>query len=171
VGRCDIPREPEWLTEIRDAKRHEPWTTEGPNRLVKVVRAATLMNVPQRARAVGYVTQEKYLFGKTPTEIERALGLPPFSLGRGCRIFCLQRLPQPSEYSYELSAAHPNGLAFVPADALEARQKYLDDGTLTEQPYYPPGESHIPQWDVSVAIALIHLRDLPPLFSYPRRSV
>ena len=170
-----MPREPDWKKEIREAKRRDPasvaWSSQGPNRLVKVVRLATAMNVAFRTRAVGYVTQEKYLFGKTPTEIERALGLPPFNLGRGCRVFRLERLPQRGEYTDELSAAMPGGLAFNPADAEEAWARFDADKSLREVPYYGPGDERIPQWDVTVAIPLIHLTDLPPTINYPRDSI
>ncbi len=170
-----MPREPDWKKEIREAKRRDPasvaWSSHGPNRLVKVVRAGMAMNIPHRTRAVGYVTQEKYLFGKTPTGIERALGLPPFSLGRGCRVFRLERLPQRGEYSDELSAARPGGLAFNPADREEAWIRFDEDKSMKEVPYYGPGDDQIPQWDVSVAIRLIHLTDLPPFVSYPPSSI
>src|SRR5271157_5878694 len=119
-----MAREPDWKVEIRNAMRPEPWTRTGPQRLVKVVRLRTVMNTPGRVRAVGYVTQELYLFGKTPKDIERALGLPPFSFGGGCRVFHLERLPMRGEYTDELSAEQPGGLAFDPGDALEARYRY-----------------------------------------------
>ena len=70
-----MSREPDWKAEIRDALRKEPWSLTGAQRLVKVVRMRTMMNTPERARAVGYVTQELYLFGKTPYQIERAAWL------------------------------------------------------------------------------------------------
>lgn len=166
--------EDEWRKEARDAMRREPrhlgWSLTGPRRLVKVVRMQTMMSAISPARAVGYVTEERYLFRKTPHQIEAALGLPPFSLLRGCRVYRLERLPQPSEYTDELSAAEPGGLAFNPADALEARIRYDNDPSQTEIPYYPPGESHIPQWAVTVAIPLRHILDLPPNFAYPATS-
>lgn len=169
-----MAREPEWKREIRSAMRSEPrhlgWTLSGPNRLVKVVRPGALMNTPPTARAVGYVTQEKYLLGLTPAEIERRLGLPPFHLFRGCRVFRLARLPQASEYTDELSAAEPDGLAFDVSQAWEARARFVTEPTLTEVPYYPPGDPVVPQWRVSIAIPLVHIIDLPPLFHYPRHT-
>jgi hypothetical protein len=165
-----MSREPDWKAEIRDALRKEPWSLTGAQRLVKIVRMRTMMNTPERARAVGYVTQELYLFGKTPYQIERALGLPPLSLLRGCRVFRLERLPMRSEYTDELTADKPGGLAFDPGDALEAKAKYREDETMAEVPYYPPGASWIPQWDVTVSIPLIHIIDLAPNFGYPRPS-
>jgi hypothetical protein len=163
-----LAREPDWRREIREAMRNEAWTLVGPSGLVKVVRLATMINVPAKARAPGYVTQQRYLFGKTPAQIERDFGLPPFSLDRGCRVFRLERLPQRSEYTYELSAAEPDGLAFNPADAWEARARFVNDPSLTEVPYYPPGNERIPQWRVTGDIPLIHLFDLLPNVTYPR---
>jgi hypothetical protein len=165
-----MAREPDWKAEIREALRHEPWSSTGPQRLMKVVRFRSLMNAPAHARAVGYVTQELYLFGKTPTDIERALGLPPFSFGRGCRVFHLERLPMRGEYTDELTADMPGGLAFNPADALEARYRYENDQSMREVPYYPPGDKWIPQWNVTVAIPLKHIMDLAPTITYPRPS-
>jgi hypothetical protein len=165
-----MAREPDWKFEIRNALRPEPWSKDGPQRLVKVVNFRTLMNTPDHARAVGYVTQELYLFGKTPTDIERALGLPPFRLRRGCRVFELERLPLRGEYSDELTADTPGGLAFDLGDALEARYRYDNDKSMVEVPYYPPGDRWIPQWNVTAAIPLKHIRDLPPNITYPRPS-
>jgi hypothetical protein len=170
-----MPREPDWIQEIREAKRRDPasvaWSLEGGSRLVKVVRLATVMNIERANRAVGYVTQEKFLLGKTPQQIEIALGLPPLSLNRGCRIFRLQRIPQRGEYSDELTADKPGGLAFNPAEWEEKRIRYDQDKSLNELSYYPPGDKRIPQWDVSVSIPLIHLTDLPPNVSYPKISI
>ena len=165
-----MSREPDWKAEIRDALRKEPWSITGAQRLVKVVRMGTVMNTPEHVRAVGYVTQELYLFGKTPYQIERALGLPPRSLLRGCRIFHLERLPMRSEYTDELTADKPGGLAFDPGDALEKKARYEERANMLEVPYYPPGDPWIPQWDVTVSIPLRLILDLPPNFSYPRPS-
>ena len=165
-----MAREPDWKAEIRDAMRREPWTSTGPQRLVKVVQFLSLQNTPEHARAVGYVTQELYLFGKTPTGIERALGLRPFSLGRGCRVLHLDRLPMRGEYTDELTADMPGGLAFNPADAMEAHHRYANDEGMRELPYYPPGDKWIPQWNVTVAIPLTLIRDLAPNITYPRPS-
>jgi hypothetical protein len=169
---AEMARQAEWQREIREAIGKESatvaWSLNGPNRLVKVTRPSAIMNRANRARAVGYVTQEKFLFGKTPIDIERALGLPPLCFTRGCRIFRLERLPRRGEYNDELTAVYPGGLAFNPADALEGRERYLNDRSLHEVPYYPPGDARIPQWDVTVSIPLVHLIDLAPTVSYPR---
>jgi hypothetical protein len=161
-----MSREPEWKFEIREALRHESWTVDGPRRLIKVVRLETIINKPTLARAVGYVTQELYLLGKTPRDIEHALGLPPFSLLRGCRIYSLTRLPGLTEYTHELTADRPDGLAFDPGTRVEARYRYENDSGLREVPYYPPGSQHIPQWKVTAAIPLRWIADLPPNFKY-----
>jgi hypothetical protein len=158
-------RRTEWQSEIDDAMRREDWSLDRGRRLVKVVRYGAIMNDPGRARVVGYVTQERYLIGKTPRDIEIALGLRAFELLSGCRVYRLERLPQHSEYTYELTAAMPDGLAFNPADALEAHFRPTESGIGR---HYPSGSPTIPQWKVNVAIPLIHLIDLGPPMQYPR---
>ena len=148
----------EWQREIDDVKRRENWTLVGNHKLVKVVPYGRVMNTPNMTRAVGYVTQEMFLVGKTSRDIEIALGLQPFFLLRGCRVYKLSRLPSYSEFTYELTAAMPGGLAFNPADALEAHYT----GTQSDS-YYPAGSSAIPQWNVTVSIPLIHVIDLGPM--------
>lgn len=63
-----MARDQDWQREIREETRREPassaWSSVGPNRLVKVTRLSAIFNSTPRARAIGYVTQEKYLFGK-----------------------------------------------------------------------------------------------------------
>jgi hypothetical protein len=168
-----MTRRPFWKDDVREALNtgSETWSLSGPNRLVKVVRPEEVINQPDWVRVPGYVTQERFLFNKMPKQIEKALGLQPFSLNRGCRVFRLERLPGIGEYSDELTADRPGGLAFVEADMMEARIRFVTDKSLQVVPYYPPGSPHIPQWRVTVAIRLKFLIDLWPLARYPERSV
>lgn len=169
-----MTRQAHWQVEIAEGLEHvqsaRTWTATGVTRLIKVVTLETIMNLPPtkdgKARGVGYVTQEQYLVGKTPLEIERDLGLRPFALRRGCRLFRLARRPAINEYTYELTADMPDGLAVNPADRLEAQYRYDTDESLTSVPWYPPGSEWIPQWRVSVEIPLIHVTDLFPLQAY-----
>jgi hypothetical protein len=121
-------REPEWKTEIREAKRNERWSLRGPNRPVKV----TPLERVKLQYVSGYITLAGSLAGMTPSLMERALGLPLGYLSQGARIYSLRRLPQPSEYEYELSAKYPGGLAF----------NFLSD------PRYLPGNEKIHQWKI-----------------------
>jgi len=149
----------------------ERWALTGGNSLVKVVRFKTdprYKTGTKEPKPLGYVTLQKNLFSKRPTEIETALGLPPLSLSeRGCSVYRLLRLPTIGEFSDELTADFPNGLKFNPADAWEARIRYDKDRSLREVPYHPPGGKNVRQWDVKVQLPLVLLHDLPPPLPYP----
>jgi hypothetical protein len=61
----------DWQREIHEGTRRENWTLRGPNRVVKVV---PLGGSPQNALG-GFITVGSALLGKTPSQIEQALGL------------------------------------------------------------------------------------------------
>lgn len=129
--------------EMREAKRLEPFVQGGLSRLVKVIPAGE--QIPRMV--TGYVTQEKFLLGLTPIEIERALGLPLGSLRSGCRVLALQRQPGPSQVVYELTTKYPDGLAY----------------SLLSDERYPPGSrAHIHQWRLTTKIRASLLCDLGP---------
>ncbi|HUB30558.1 MAG TPA: hypothetical protein VL967_12715 [Terracidiphilus sp.] len=125
-----MPRREPWQLEIDDSMRREVWRTNGPNRPVKVCPAEWTIDI----RLGGYITLGKYLIGKKPNEMERDLGLPTDFLIHGARIYKFSRLPQPSEYEYELTADFPDGLA--------------DLGPSPRKAYYPPGSPKIHQWRI-----------------------
>ncbi len=127
------PRE-NWQREIREGIRRESWSISGPRCIVKVLPFGS----PASALG-GYITTGASLVGKSPRDIERALGLPKRYLDRGARIYRFVRLPLASEYEYELTAAHPAGLAFSPAHS---------------HPDYPPGSSAIHQWRIRDGIRI-----------------
>jgi hypothetical protein len=79
----------------------------------------------------GYITQEKYLLGKLPSEIEAKLGLPSRFLADGCRILRFKRLPMSNEVDYELTAKFPGGQAF--------------NGAMHD-PRYLPASNAVHQW-------------------------
>jgi hypothetical protein len=114
-----MARREDWQIEIDDAIRNEIWQRTGRNRPVKVCPAEWMIDF----RLGGYITLGKYLVGKTPAEIERDLGLPSDFLLHGARIYKFTRLPQISEYEYQLTADHPDGFA--------------DEGPFPRKPYYP----------------------------------
>ena len=134
-----MPRMNEWQRDMHEGVRREAWSLTGPNRVVKVV--------PNTGGAAshlgGYITVGKFLLGKTPQQIENALGLPRGFLSAGARIYKFARLPQVSEYEYELTAQYPDGLAFNPAFS---------------NPAYPPGSRTIHQWRIKPGI---HIPVLP----------
>jgi hypothetical protein len=125
-----MTRREDWQIEIDDSTRNEVWQRTGRNRPVKVCPAEWMIDF----RLGGYITLGKYLVRKTPAEIERDLGLPKDFLLHGARIYKFTRLPQISEYEYQLTADHPDGFA--------------DEGPFPRKPYYPPGSPKIHQWRI-----------------------
>ena len=119
--------------EIRDALRLEPFVQGGRNQLVKVL--ALHDGTPMAVS--GYVVQQRFLIGLRPAEIEKRLGLLVGSIQKGCRIFTLQRQPGPSEVVYELTTAHPDGLA---------------PSMLSDQRYPPSDKRFVHQWRLTQKI-------------------
>lgn len=122
-----MPRRQEWQEDIADALKSERWTLKGRDRPVKVVP----MQRPLTSQVGGYFTVAGYIHGLTPGEMEVELGLPSGFLRWGARIHPFLRLPNYSEYAYELTAAYPDGLSFV---------------AWAHDPNYPPGSPIIHQW-------------------------
>jgi hypothetical protein len=122
-----MPGREEWRNDIADALKSERWRLSGANRPVKVVP----LNRPLTSRVGGYFTVAAYLHNRTPAEMETDLGLPSGFLRWGARIDPFLRLPNYSEYAYELTAAYPDGLTFIP---------------WSSDPNYPPGSPIIHQW-------------------------
>ena len=125
-----MPRREDWEIDMDDAIKKEEWRLTGPNRPIKVVPAER----PLESDVCGYFTLGKYLLRKTPAEIESDLGFPRDFLKHGARLYKFTRLPQSSEYEYELTADHPDGLA--------------DQGSFPRKTYYPPGSPKIKQWRI-----------------------
>jgi hypothetical protein len=125
-----MPQREDWEIDMDDAIKKEEWRPTGPNRPIKVVPAER----PLESDVCGYFTLGKYLLRKTPEEIERDLGFPRDFLKHGARLYKFARLPQVSEYEYELTADHPDGLA--------------DQGPFPRKIYYPPGSQKIKQWRI-----------------------
>lgn len=143
-----MARDEDWRKDVREAMRHEQWSLRGPTRVVKVMPAHVFCVEGLK----GFVGTEQALLGKTPSQIEAALGLKLRSLARGCRVYRFTRLPMPSEVEYELTAKYPDGWAFNPA--------MHDDR-------YPPGDATIHQWRLLVDVPVEHLLDLAPGQRYP----
>lgn len=124
-----MPRQDDWQVEIDLAKRRDLWTLSGPMGLIKVLP----LQGPLPKALTGYITVAKNIIGCTPREIELKLGLPKEYLVFGARIFRFARLPQPSEYAYELTAYYPDGLAY---------------STFMGDERYKPGSSTTHQWKI-----------------------
>lgn len=130
-----MARSQDWKQNVREGVRRENWTLTGPNRVVKVVPRARAAS----ATVGGYITQGRFLVGKTPEQIEKALGLPHGFLKSGARIYSFKRLPMVSEYDYELTTQYPGGLAFNPVHS---------------DPMYLPGHHAIQQWQIKPGIQI-----------------
>jgi hypothetical protein len=50
------------------------------------------------ASVSGWITQEKFIVGSTPTEMEEILGLPPGYFSHGAVVWALQRFPASNEF-------------------------------------------------------------------------
>jgi hypothetical protein len=125
----------DWQREMHDGVRREKWSLRGPDLVVKVIgdpnATATALG--------GYITVGSSLVGKTPAEIEVALGLPDQHLAKGCAVFRFKRLPMAPEYDYELTAEYPGGLAYNPA--------HFDER-------YKPGSGAIHQWCIKPGVII-----------------
>jgi hypothetical protein len=143
----------EWQREMQDAVRHEAWSLSGATRVVKVVPCDVARPLAEMTtvRLTGYVCQEIVLLGQRPEDIEGRLGLRVGSCAKGCRIFRFERLPNPSEVAYELTAEFPDGLAF---------------GPLSNR-LYPPGSRAVHQWRLLAEVPARPLLDLAPGTRYP----
>lgn len=152
------------IGELAGAASTRSWTVTGKTRLVKVYNRENAVAATRRYKTVmGYVTQEKYLYGLTAPEIEAALGLRPMELKGGAWVYSLTRLPTPGEVEFKLSTAFPDGRVFddptaAGADNLFLRhmaaRKEFNRGRTRYLESYPPGKAHIPQWKITSPIPL-----------------
>ena len=127
--------------EIQDALRLEPFFQGGNSRLVKVLSIRD--GIPKTVR--GFVTQERFILGLTPREIEQALGLKVDSLLLGCRVFKLAKPPGPSQVVYELTTKYPDGLACT---------------VMSDRAYPPSDKLYIHQWRLLAEMPAILLQQL-----------
>ena len=144
-------RKEEWEADIYEGLRREDWSLRGTNCVVKVLPYGTPANA-----LGGYITIGRSLVGKTPLDIEEALGLKAQYLANGARIYRFARLPMMHEYEYELTAKYPGGLVYNPAH---------------NDPDYPPGSDSIHQWrikkDISIPVDPKNFLDLRPQQKLP----
>jgi hypothetical protein len=111
----------------------EVWNEQHPT-LVKVVSAE---RGPSTAVG-GYITNEKFVLGRTPAEMERILGLTLGELGDGAHVMRLNRLPTSEEFELR-------GYTNTPAG-----QTYIEG---VSDPRYPPGLG-APQWQLKKGVQL-----------------
>lgn len=156
------------------------WTLTGKNRIVKVVSPSGQRAIKSYGTAMGYVTQEKYLYGKTSTQIEGLLGLRPGELAQLCHVYALERLPQADEVEYKFSCAFPDGKAFDDEQAevmMQAREEFLAGENLYDRSmvpvaqYYPPGSGMVPQWKLIKPVPIrSKIADVTNVFVFPREN-
>lgn len=139
-----MARRTDYQRDCDDAFKQERWSLHGWTRLVKVVAlSAEARKFPQEASAVdrlyGYIAVAKDIHGRTPSEMEQILGFQSGTFKDGVTVYSFRRLPQISEYEYELTADNPNGLAENPA---------------TSNVEYPPGSAKVHQWRIKKGCAV-----------------
>ena len=147
----DMARINEWEKEIEDALRTEHWSLTGPKQIVKVLAGLNRSEL----EIGGYITVGSSILGLPPSRLAAALGLPASDFVHGATVYKLARLPNITEYEYELTANYPGGLAYNPA---------LHD------PKYQPGSAKIHQWRIKRGI-LIPVRPGSRLELSPGKSV
>ena len=140
----------EWQRDMYEGLRQENWALYGPSRIVKVTAPGATPGINPTSgkwQGLGYITVGKNLVGRTPKEIERALGLRIGSMNAGARIYKITQLPHVGHYEYELTAEYPDGLAYDPAHSSHdyprgarwAHQWRITDPTFSayDPAYYP----------------------------------
>lgn len=137
-------------------------------------------------KVTGYVTQDKYLVGRSLGTLERYLGFHEGRLAHGATFVRLDRLPTSDEFelaAYSMTAAHrhvmPSGLNVSKLKALAMSRWTLSgpdrlvkvlatirhDDTMSNDDQYPPG-SGVPQWRLlpdrsaikGTVVAVVHTR-------------
>ena len=164
-----MARKQDWQDEMKDARWFDGWSLTPPTRLIKAVP----VEVPVMKAVKGYVTVEKSIIGRTPRELEDALGLPVGWFNRGCRVYRLTRLPQAHEIEYDLTLDQPDGLAFDEWAAIDnaLRRRLEVEGTLGDygpaKPIYRPGSRSIHQWRLTAELPAAVVIELLPNVTYP----
>jgi hypothetical protein len=126
------------VNEMNDAIRRG--TRDRP---VKVI---TLVSGPPPARVDGYITQERFLAGKTPNQMRDILGLRPIDLATGARVLALTE-------TLEFTDLENKGYTYLP------------DGKVYTGGDYPPG-SGAGQWRLIKKTAAKLVEDLLPGVPY-----
>ena len=124
------------------------------------------MNVGDRVEVSGFVTQAKYLLGRSLSHIESLLGFQAGRLANGANFATLERLPTIDEFEtagYSQVAAHrhvmptgldPRGLRKMAMSvwALNGPDRLVKvmaitrhDPRIADDVQYPPGQG-VPQW-------------------------
>lgn len=161
-----------------NSMRH--WTLTGKNRLVKVVSPAANQAVLSYGSAMGYVTLEKYLYGKNTHAIEKILGLRPLELRQLAHVYALERLPTADEFEFRLTCAFPDGRVFDDAgraqmaqarDAFDAGSDLYERSLTPVRQYYPPGSNQVFQWQLTSPVPVSHrIATVTEIIPFPRAN-
>jgi len=131
------------------------------------------MTLNQTLPATGFITQDKYIRGRTLREIEQLLGFHARRLAQGMYVAVLQDIPE--KYQFELQGySQVAGHRFQKPQKLEidklktlARSSWAWDGpnrlvkvfpvirhnpNLKDDYQYPPGQG-VPQWKLIAPVA------------------
>jgi hypothetical protein len=133
----DMSRMDDSEREARDAVRREIWSLRGLNQVVKVVSA----DAKAAPTLGGYITTARSLLDRRLEEIVADLGLRKDKFERGARVYRFTRLPQPSEYEYDLTADFPSGLVYNP-------------GHVKDDEKYPAGSPTVHQWKIRPGVEI-----------------
>ena len=132
-----MTRPAEWQVEAWEALKSENWNLNDSR---CPVRIEPIAGAPKEALG-GYFTLCGCINLMTPAEMEKNVGLDRNSLATGARIYRFARLPQISEYTYELTAKYPGG---VP----ESWQGTDWQGNVK----WPAGSDKVQQWRLKSGI-------------------
>jgi hypothetical protein len=119
------------------------------------------------ANVSGWITQEKYILGSKPAEMEYLLGVPRGYFSHGAAVWALQRLPHPNEFELGGFTHWPGGLprrgqrdtsipstsAFISKHKGFARDLWSlagPDRLVKVVPNWPP--THIDSWPVGKGV-------------------
>jgi len=100
----------------------------------------------------GYITCQKNVRGKTPTEMEDILGFQKGTFSSGVSIWKLNALPKPADfelrgYTYLPGGERFDGIVIRRSDL--PRPQYLDKGGASST--YPPGLG-VEQWELAPGV-------------------
>jgi RHS repeat-associated protein len=79
------------------------------DRPVKVVPKGMGQKIFEQGEVRGYFTQDKFLRGKTPAEMEKILGLKPGTLRDGAEVITLGEIPKPNQFEFIVPEGRPTG--------------------------------------------------------------
>lgn len=102
------------------------WNKGGGDQPVKVMP----IEPTDRQSIKGYITQEKFIKGHTPQEMEKILGLESGKLSDGATIYKLNETPSADQFKPRGYSQTPGGNTYEPGGK------------------YPPGEG-VPQWELT----------------------